>query len=184
MLAFLAFDWVVILLILGGIGLIWAVEAAISGLALIILVGILAVAGFSHPEVFHYIKDNPLPAVGWVLGYIAAGMGWSFIKWIGYVRKELRRVLERNKGNEEYFRSRQNTDIIPQAKDHKGDIVFWMTYWVPSLVGTILHDWIIDLFNTLFEYVRDLYQALANWVFSGVIKDLERARNAKERSLD
>lgn len=207
MLSFLVFDWLYLLLILGSLGLAFAVEFFVVGWAITLSIVIAGISIYVHPEIITYAKEHPTNLLLWVLGYLAIGVLWSGAKWIGFIRKKVARYYEikercEKDGDQEDFIHGISLEfdcsyikidqllknpmiIVPKASKNKSKIIFWMAYWVPSVIGTIFHDWIYNLFENLFKLVRNLYQAIANKAFSTVIKDIEGIRNAsvdQERS--
>lgn len=194
MLGFLFAEWFFVLGIFALIVLSFAAETLNIGLGVIVTVIFAAIAGWLHPEVFTYIKNNPEKIVLWTLAYLAAGIVWSGVKWAMHVRKvgqKCSEIIEANKGNmnamisalksasESYaFTGANPAELIPKASKHKDRIIIWMVYWIPSFIGTICNEWVYNLFNNIFKLIRHLYQSLANQIFSGVIKNYREVKNA------
>ena len=44
--------------------------------------------------IWDYITTNPLMIVGFIIGYIVIGVGWSFVKWGSYIKTKLRPFVE------------------------------------------------------------------------------------------
>ena len=55
--------------------------------------------------------------------------------------------------------------IPPKAREHKGDILFWITYWPIDIFWMIFHDFIIDFANTVYNSIAGSYQRIANSKF-------------------
>lgn len=193
MLSFFIFDWVFVLYALMFIGITLCVEIFAVGAAIILTLALPVIIYFANPGILTFIKTNPGTSLGYIAIYLLLGIGWSMLKWISFVRKALF----------EYYRIKANYSlnstnelknflgkatkyqasgddilddpklVVPQADKHKAEIIFWMAYWVPSLIGTIVHDWIYDLFESLFNLLKGTYQAVANYAYSKVIKEIQ-----------
>jgi len=71
-----------------------------------------------------------------------------------------------------YKRVRQGTlDLAPKARDHKGQILGWMTYWPWSLAWTLLDDPVKRAFKWIFHQIQGLLQQIADSAFKGTDGD-------------
>ncbi len=50
----------------------------------------------------------------------------------------------------------------PSYKDYRGQIVAWVVFWLPSMIGTLLNDfvrklvtWIVNRFSMFYQYLSD-----------------------------
>lgn len=162
----------------------WAtVTLILSGIA-VQLLGIANIWGF----VTHHTVD----ALLYVLGYLAVGVVWSFIKWFSFLmgfRDRYREVKTEffashgvpldqalNKEQAEAFHHtlwRQswngyrgvNLSKRPSATNNKRRITAWMSFWPFSMAGTIINDPIRRLFKFLFNQLKASYQRIADHVF-------------------
>lgn len=55
---------------------------------------------------------------------------------------------------------------IPAATQNKEMIVRWMMFWPWSLIWTIVQDFVIDLFENIFRWLKNTYQKIANRHFA------------------
>lgn len=140
---------------------------------------------FDVVNVSGLLHIDPLSLALYVLGYFAAGVVWSFVKWFSYLhrfRDELREARE--KFRERYTRgeqpslSRQSMEEAfqatlrggwlaerPTAAKSRKRIIGWMTYWPISAISTALNDPVRRIFNALYNRFKVLYQKMADHVF-------------------
>lgn len=50
----------------------------------------------------------------------------------------------------------------PLFREYKGKIVAWATFWIPSLIGTLLDDFVRKLMRRLIEAFSGWYQGMSN----------------------
>ena len=50
----------------------------------------------------------------------------------------------------------------PKFRDYKGKITAWVIFWIPSLIGTLLDDFVRKLVEFIVQRFRAAYQALSN----------------------
>lgn len=89
-----------------------------------------------------------------------------------------------------YFRDRlhyssymsrfEGEEIPPLARRNKAMLVRWAAYWPWSVLGTIIRDWVKDVFNFLFRMVTGIYQAIADRMFKDLKKDLPKKYSCDE----
>jgi hypothetical protein len=68
----------------------------------------------------------------------------------------------------------------PQVREHKSDIMLWMTYWPFSCVWTLINDPIRKIFRTIYANIAKSLQSISDRMFKGAIADLELAKEAEE----
>jgi hypothetical protein len=123
-----------------------------------------------------------MPWWGWivgVVGYVGIGVIWATIKWYIKVRDSLadfRKIETEARADfdkkvatgasltfKEYVKGRYS--IPPEAKNNKDDIVLWMMWWWMSMIVTFIGDFIVRLFNNLYEWVRTMFDRITAHVF-------------------
>lgn len=160
---------------------------------------ILLVLGLNYAgksALFFAVRLHPGHAALAVLVYFAFGIVWSFIKWYFYLRKkvveyEIRKAAFLKECNATqmtaslafHFGEVHRYDKIgqvPVAREHKGDILRWSTYWPFSMLGTILNDFVRNLWNHIYEALHNLYQGISNRIFADAAKDAALAKEYEE----
>ena len=81
-----------------------------------------------------------------------------------------------------YFRDRihysscmarfEGEEIPPLARRNKAMLVRWAAYWPWSVLGTIIRDWIRDVFDFFYRMINGIYQAISDRMFKDLKKDL------------
>lgn len=61
----------------------------------------------------------------------------------------------------EYYKD-THLNKAPLFREYKGKIVAWATFWIPSLIGTLLDDFVRKLMRRLVEAFSGWYQGLSN----------------------
>ena len=143
--------------------------------ALVVLVAVAFFEWVLGYPVFESIADN----FGWflagIVGYVLIGVLWSHFKWLLYLREvrddfveyqanvasgKKSKVLD-DKSLKDNFRYETNLrDFPPKALNHKSQIVTWTMYWPFSAFWTVFDDFVLNLFNTVFEYFKMSYQRI------------------------
>lgn len=147
----------------------------------------------AHNGWLTFARLHPLGVVEWAIGYLVVGCVWSIAKWYLYSRD---RVIEYNEGKDSFLRIKGVTELTPQlarefqnysstpdipvAREHKGTIILWMSYWPFSILGFLFNDFIKKIFNHLFEFLQSTYQRISDSVFSSVREDQELAKRYNE----
>jgi hypothetical protein len=145
----------------------------------------------------HFIVANPGKVLLMIIGYFVIGTVWGIIKWFLYVNRQLEKYNEKktefllkNKATEftpalaAAFKSHYfgfGDGLVPQAHDHKGDILMWMTYWPFSSLWTLINDPIRKIFRTIYTNIASSLQAISDRMFKTATADLEMARMAEEQ---
>lgn len=116
----------------------------------------------------------------YVLAYLVAGVVWSFLKWLSYCFKyrdayrEAQRQATINNHNlrlytpREFYPNHYGEPLL--ASNNKKRIVFWMSLFPVSVIGTLLNDPVRRLFKFLFERLSASYQYIADAVVGDVNK--------------
>lgn len=65
-------------------------------------------------------------------------------------------------------RAYNDRNYPPMATQHKGDILFWATYWPFSAFWTLLNDPIRRLWNAIYSVLGGILQRISNKVFADV----------------
>jgi len=165
------------------------------GKATLCLLGFFgALTLFGDFNVIHWLAHNGTTFLIGLGVYLAVGVLWSFAKWFFFVRRLRDEYLDRRRAfldqngvsgdvipdglkarwtqeiNQSWQQRRQTT-YPPRARDYKGKITAWMTYWPWSLVVTMIDDPIRKLFSALFRMVQGAFQGISDNAFKGVQSD-------------
>ena len=62
--------------------------------------------------------------------------------------------------------------LPPKARKYSGKIVAWMMWWPWSMLWTLLDDFIVRVYQEIFDLFRRAFQGVSNWAFSSVSPDL------------
>ena len=140
--------------------------------------------------IFHTVFSHPWKSLMWVGIYLAAGLAWSFLKWIFFVlkqrdrRQEFRVAFCRNNNLDEKatFTTTQKSAFqhslphslakAPNPSDFKSDIIFWMSYWPLSILATLIGDFLTEVFSRLFSALRNAYQGVSNRIWAKMNDDV------------
>jgi hypothetical protein len=64
--------------------------------------------------------------------------------------------------NDIFYDNQTRMSKSPSFSDYKTDIVAWVIFWIPSLIGTLLNDFIRNLVIWIVNRFSTLYQILSN----------------------
>lgn len=165
----------------------------VSGATITLLVVLLILQFLSDVRPFTYVYHHPLSALLFVLGYLIAGVLWSFVKWYSYLRnwsdkykREKAEYFARPKNDSpdgrDYW-NRLHRGTLPTAKENKSRIIAWMSYWPWSLIWTFINDPIKRAFRALYRELQQTYQRIADKVLADVKTDLEELTKLEKEEL-
>lgn len=184
------------LLLLSEVVLLFIFTAYENGLAATIsLVAYVAIMQFfGGVDVLGYVLHNPLPVVAGVLSYFVIGTAWGVFKWWLFVRDRLEEYedmkaefLKKNGRTDtktvpddmkQAWRNRLhenwNGDLSkpPVARENKSRILNWMAFWVPSMMYSLLNDFVRRVFRAIYLWISAELQKISDSVYSGVRSDL------------
>jgi hypothetical protein len=190
--ALVALECIVLFALIEGDRVGWGTLSLIATFAILKFFGDVDIIGFA--------KANPLEFAAGVAGYFVAGTIWSVAKWWFFLKDrrekydELKAEFLRNNGvqgtvipeklrapwrlqaasltDHRGYGSASAESIIPKARNHKGKILTWMTYWPWSMVWTLINDPVKKLFRQIYRSIQNLMQSISDRVFRGVEDDL------------
>lgn len=149
--------WIVSLVLL--VAILVAVETETGFMAGVFLVlGILFFNYCVRLPIIFWALHHPLALLGLFLAYAVVGIGWSVFKWYLFLRKTL--VAYKVKG-ESY-----GQEYPPQVNRHKSDIIFWLSYWPFSIVGSLLNDFFRNFFNRIYLEISAFLQRMSDKMFA------------------
>ena len=172
----------------------WEISAIISLAVFAAIVGVLKSSVLA-------IIHHPVYAILGVLAYLAIGTLWGVIKWTFFVRRMLERFNEakadflavRNRqrennvsqvvGDDDFKHTLyvNNIEFNPQVKNHKEDIMRWMTFWPFSFVWTMLSDPLTKAFRHIYYSIQGALQKISDKMFAKANMSLSPAEIEDER---
>jgi hypothetical protein len=187
-------DFVIITALVENESGLWATVVAIAS--------IFGLNYFWKVPVLKLIHDNPLRTAELVGIYFLAGAAWSVFKWWTFLHKgskayddfkadfltknnakaltpELSVQLEADLIEFNRFKDVDKSvhSVPPSAREFKGDLTRWATYWPFSMVGFALNDVVRKAWNYIYDLLQSTYQRISNYMFRGAVADREMAAN-------
>ncbi len=164
------FFWALALPILLAIGL-WRIEehgesGLVAFLALVIMAGLQF---FTDIKPFTFIWQHPAESLFLVLGYVAVGVAYVWLKWYSFVHAAARRLKDwqsRNTNQQAYGHHIGVKSLPIRVGDYKWEIFGWMFYWPLSGAWTLLNDPVRRLFNAIYERIGGTLQKIADKAFN------------------
>jgi hypothetical protein len=98
-----------------------------------------------------------LDLIYYFIGFILAGIGWSFFKWKLFVQDIISRYSDRGK---EYTKQ-DVKDEINYRKDYD-TIIYWITLWPFSLLGYFLNDFVYNLVKSIVDRIYTVYDRITD----------------------
>lgn len=190
--------WFWIVLAIAAISIIILVEVEQGGWATFaLLVGAFLINWIAKGGLLTTLTAHPWVAVKYVVFYFLIGCGWGMVKWFFFLHKRLskyneyrQKFLRENQATEltpalakkflkwladvQLYNYNQNAKITaeaPLAKDHKGDIIRWMSYWPFSMIGTLLNDVVRKAWKHIYNFMAKAYDAVSSYVFRNAAND-------------
>lgn len=139
-------------------------------------------------------------ALAYAGGYLVIGTVWSVIKWYSYVtdqrerydelkakflkkrsiegeivpkglRVDWERELNDGHGNGGCSYRRCACIGRPLARNHKDDVIRWMSYWPFSLLWTVLFNWVVKVCNKIYQQIQASLQKISDHKFKDTAAD-------------
>ena len=148
-------------------------------------------------NLFEFVTENPGNILILFGTYLAAGVAWSFVKWVSFLYnfKEYRETLldgfRKNKGDDGYrriikkepetefeylskrnYKNSEDLTKPPSYRDYKAKIVAWVVFWIPSLIGTVLDDFVRKLVTWIVNRFSAFYQLLSNKIVGNITEPI------------
>jgi len=141
------------------------------------------------------IVDNPLYFFLYLAGYLAAGVGWSILKWYNQVKKTTRKLnkiknkyIEDTRSDENLWEhlkrelslyhvtNKETTNIaVKKWVKEQNDtriIIAWISYWPISLVSTLINDPIRRLVIEIYHRINKIYDKILDHIIKTDVKDI------------
>lgn len=150
---------------------------------LILLVGVLSITGnFDAMGAWGYIHDNPLRIVLGAVLYLGAGVVWARVKWSLTLQKiknssSFLKFKEKEVGNPTTVSTdlpyeltqkglqRINGKLTIPVDTYKSRIIGWLSYWPVSALMWVVGDFVADLMNVIYHWIRSHFQGVADSTF-------------------
>ena len=124
--------------------------------------------GTTLRDIFSYINEHPWKSLLFLLEYFLVGVIWSFAKWYFFLLNRKEKIEKQIEAKQSYF------DSIPSAKDYKGRIISWMTYWPMSIVWTFLNDPFKRIFKYIYSIFEKWYESMSNRMFADIRSKIDK----------
>lgn len=136
-------------------------------------------------NIFQYIMHHPLTIFGYLGAYYGVGVGWSIVKWYFYLKFK---AAELSEELDEELDKYTRMDYLPSkfkisARDKKGTIIAWMTYWPFSVLWTMVHKFVRQAFQFLYIKFEGVYNSISKRVFADVTAKFEAKKAEHEARI-
>jgi hypothetical protein len=121
-----------------------------------------------------WAMEHWLTVIYYTAGYVVAGAVYSILKWIWVVNHSGEKI----KTAYENFRTMaskgpnskpptiedfKHSDYNPlRASRNKSKIMIWLVWWPASLFWTFAHDFLVEIWNHVYNLFVNLYDKIAN----------------------
>lgn len=124
-------------------------------------------------DIFH----SPAKIIAGLVVYIGIGLVWSFVRWYFYL---IDTRDEQIRDRKRYPVTHSGPLRAPLAIDHKGDIIFWMSYWPLNSVWSLFRHPLRRAFQWCYERFGKMYDRLSAKVFGDANAEFEESTKKKE----
>lgn len=146
------------------------VETFHERFATIAMIGVVAYLRYVHYfDVIGFAAANPWGFVFWLLGYVGAGTGSTYLAWMGFIADHFEAEEEEAK---KWKREPNWTPL--EAFDHKEQLTSWVFLWPWKMFWFLLRHPARRIKNAIFRAVEHQLDAIS-------IKMTERAKARFER---
>jgi hypothetical protein len=164
MLDFIVFGGIIFwsLIILWAIAVIYCVETkgrGELGWSSFWTVALLAVLYFSNKQHLLPMLSNADYLFLFIVGYLVVGIGWSFFRWLKFVKAEFRRWKKDAETNN--YKKENKAHYIPTAGDNIDQLTAWLIFWPFSVIRYIVGDLLRDLGEMFVRTLGKAYDRIA-----------------------
>ena len=159
----------------------------------IIVVGFIFLAQMHIFNIVHYANTHLANLIWFVVKYIGIGVIWGLFKWVRFVYRKkgqyksvLNSFLKEQNATElnDELRFKWNTKlngygqyisisaIPPVASENKEKIINWMAFWPFSMLGTLLNDFLTEVWNAIYDSIGGTYDKIARAIYKDVSGDI------------
>lgn len=151
---------------------------------------------FGDVDIITFVRSHPFIVAGCVLAYFVLGAVWGIIKWSIFchdvleeyedaksewlrdrgqpsgtkvVPPELRADWSRHLNNQtnayrggKYIRLGE----APLVRNHKSQIMRWMTFWVVSIIWSFINDFVKRVFRSIYQWMAEFLQRISDNMFA------------------
>lgn len=158
-----------------------------AGLActVVLVVASLYFAGVRGPEVIPFLLARWQEMLVGFAAYVVAGVPWAFVKWWRFAVLARRRLEDwltthpvPKKSTDHHDRLAMGSyaasvpgpikfDLTSEkfvllASEHKSRIVTWLAFWPLSILGTLVGDFLVRIWDNVYDAARHLLQRVAD----------------------
>jgi hypothetical protein len=128
-------------------------------------------------SVWMWVTSHRLLLTEYVVGYIAAGGVYAFVKWYFFTLNKADQIEEnidsyRNNYAKGYYNGKFDTladylqSLAPAPMENKGRIYLWMAYWPCSALWTLINDPLKRIYRFFLDMMSATMTKISKQVFS------------------
>lgn len=146
----------------------WGALLSVIGLGLV-LYFLGSRETFQHA--LRYAGHHPLTIVILAFLYFVTGTAWSIVKWYFFLKKKQRNKdwptdwVKRDKDATGAWGPTEKISVAPKAKDHRSDILLWMSWWPFSALWTLINDPVRKAFEWIFDQMEKTFDGISDRIF-------------------
>lgn len=124
---------------------------------------------FSGVNPFLYVWNNPDTTIILIVVYSLLGGIWSVPKWFLYSIKQRNKELL----NAKVARRKPQRPKSSYVRNNKARITWWISHWPFSIIGTFIGDFLVQIWDKVYEMFDGLYTRISDYVY----KEFENDEN-------
>lgn len=153
----------------------WGPASLVSLLIFMVLIWWLA-----DIPIWSWIRDNPGTLFKWFVAYVVIGIGWTTGKYYFVLSKVRNRIKALRKRYDAIKHTEKTswTDYVSRNSSYEDfdstatQLVFWASFWPPSMFWTLLNDPIRKLFKFLiYDVFIGVYRKMYKKMVGDLLKD-------------
>lgn len=145
-----------------------------------LIIFILCLWWLADIPIWSWIHDNPFSLFKYFVYYLVIGIVWSICKYY-FALKKVREIVKEKRiyydkmedkpktFKEHLHQQRTYDDNSHKFEDTATNLIFWASFWPPSMVWTILNDPIKKLFRFL---IFDVFVGIYRKMYKKMVGDL------------
>lgn len=166
-----------------------------AGLLSLVLIGLFAFAMYRKEEIMTMLNmASILYAAGTLAAYSGIGVVWAVFKWFLFTRglsiklkvwleanpiptnmdhltpdAKAQRIADYRLTFPKHIEYAEKTDkFTVTASKHKARITKWIAVWPLNAVYTLVEDFLLRLWQNLYEFFSGVFQRISDRMFSGI----------------
>jgi hypothetical protein len=148
--------------------LCWCSNEERNTIANIFMIIVAIVMYWTHPGIYTWIYNNPIDFIVGIITYVVIGIIWAFFKFKMHIREKVKELIKEH--DESTYAEWHIENTIRRGNKYR--IIFWIQYWIPSMLWTFADDFCLGLgrsvYNMFYKRIEKIEDDAIKTVLSNI----------------